>query len=100
MNVDVDQSVTLEHLDPPGPYPGSVRCTVTYTLHRNSLRIFYEATTTETTPLSVTNHAYWNLAGHDSGCSVMGHCLELHCASCEYSPCSSDSAPGCCCMPC
>lgn len=90
---NVDQSsVTLEHLDPPGPYPGSVRCTVTYTLHRNSLRIFYEATTTETTPLSVTNHAYWNLSsGADP--TVDGHFLQLFCDAFSATDPSGDGIP-------
>ena len=46
----------------------------------------YDASTLEdTTPtiVSLTNHGYWDLAGHASG-SVMGHELELMCSA--YTP--------------
>ncbi len=49
-------------------YPGNLHCTVRYELNnRNELRIEYSATTDKPTPINLSNHAYWNLAGAYSG---------------------------------
>ncbi|XP_046364262.1 galactose mutarotase-like isoform X2 [Haliotis rufescens] len=49
-------------------FPGEVTTTVTYELtDDNQLFIQYEARTTKTTPINLTNHAYFNMAGHSAG---------------------------------
>jgi len=49
-------------------FPGEVKTVITYTLTEdNELIIDYTAESTKATPLNLTNHSYFNLAGHNSG---------------------------------
>lgn len=62
--------VYLSHISPDGyeGYPGDVIVTVKCELHSdNSIALEYQATTTKPTPINLTNHSYFNLAGHVSG---------------------------------
>ena len=48
-------------------YPGNLHVRVTYRLEGTTLFLEYEATTDEDTIVNMTNHCYFNLAGHDAG---------------------------------
>ncbi len=61
----------LESPDGEGGYPGNLTLLVTYTLSGTSLSIDYRATTDKATPLSLTNHSYFNLSS--LGESVLSH---------------------------
>lgn len=54
-------------------FPGNLDLTVTYMLtNADEFRIDYEATTDKATPLNLTQHSYFNLAGAGNG-DVLGH---------------------------
>ena len=59
-------------------FPGNLKTSVTYVLtDDNALAIEYEATTDKATPVNLTNHTYFNLAGSGSG-PVLDHRVTLH----------------------
>lgn len=54
-------------------YPGNLACAVTYRLtNADQLKISYEAETDKPTPVNLTNHSYFNLAGQGNG-DILGH---------------------------
>lgn len=62
--------ITFSLFSPDGDqgYPGNAKVEVSYTLSEdNSLKIDYHMTADADTIANFTNHAYFNLAGHDSG---------------------------------
>jgi len=72
-----DTSITLSYLSPDGEegYPGNVQFYARYTLNEDGcVNIHYKAKTDQATPISLTNHSYFNLAG--SG-DILDHRLQI-----------------------
>ncbi|MCD8224113.1 MAG: galactose mutarotase [Clostridiales bacterium] len=67
---DKETTVSFSLYSPDGDqgYPGNAEITVSYTLTEdNALKIHYEMTADADTIANFTNHAYFNLAGHNAG---------------------------------
>ncbi len=59
-------------------YPGNLSVSASYTLNQaNEVSIEFTASTDATTPVNLTNHAYWNLAGAGSG-DVLSHVVQFN----------------------
>ena len=73
---------SLESPDGDSGYPGVLSAKVTYKWDDQCrLTITYEATTDRDTVANLTNHTYWNLAGHNAGRdAAMSHELTLECS--------------------
>jgi aldose 1-epimerase len=71
--------VQFDYTSPEGEegYPGTLKARVTYTLtDSNELIIDYRATTDRATPVNLSNHTYFNLAGEGSD-TVLNHELMI-----------------------
>lgn len=89
-----ESGVVFEYVSPNGEegYPGRVSAEAIYALtDDNELRMSYAATADAPTPINLTNHAYWNLAGRGNGATILGH--ELSVAADRYLPVSAAQIP-------
>lgn len=76
-----DEAVRFSLFSPDGEegYPGNLEVTVTYTLLKDADTVVLEcrAATDRPTVVNLTNHAFFNLAGHNVGMSVARQRLTL-----------------------
>jgi aldose 1-epimerase len=72
---------TLDSPDGDGGFPGNLNVVVSYGLSKsNEIIACYEAKSDASTPINLTNHAYFNLAGEGAG-SLVSHELCLNSSS-------------------
>ena len=84
-------AVKFSYTSPDGEeaYPGTVEFAVTMSLtDANELAIDYTAKTDKTTPINLTNHSYFNLAGHGD---ILAHDLMI--SADYYTPTDANQIP-------
>lgn len=82
---------TLESPDGELGFPGNKKLTVTYTLtEENELQIHYHGISDKNTIINMTNHTYFNLAGHGAG-EIHDHILTLNAEN--YTPVAAGAIP-------
>lgn len=74
-----DSSISFTLISPNGDqgFPGEARIRVTYSLQADGLEIVYDASCNQDTVFNMTNHTYFNLAGHDHPEAAMDQVLTL-----------------------
>lgn len=75
-----EDSICLEQESPNGDqgFPGNAVIRVTYTLdHTGALHIVYDGICDQDTVFNMTNHSYFNLAGHDHPEKAMNQILSM-----------------------
>lgn len=88
-----DSSIVLTYLsiDKEMGYPGNLLVEATYSLNsKNELSLKLNATTDKSTPINLTNHAFFNLAGEGNG-DILNHILTI--PSNYITPVNADKIP-------
>lgn len=88
---DTTVGVTLTHLSPDGDqgYPGNLNVTVVYELNNsNEFVMKYKATTDKATPINMTQHPYFNMAG---GGTILDQELQINAS--HYTPIDNTLIP-------
>lgn len=88
-----DNSVCFSYISPDGlnGFPGNLSVSVKYTLtDENELKLEYEGVSDKKTVINLTNHAYFNLCGYDSGL-ILDHYISINAD--RYTPVDKLSIP-------
>ena len=74
-----ENAITMRLESPQGDqgFPGNAQVQVTYTMESDGLRIAYAAVSDRDTAFNLTNHAYFNLAGHTKQDTAMQQVLTM-----------------------
>ncbi len=90
ISCDERAALKLTYVSPDGEegYPGTLKVTVTYELIMDQLFITYEAETDKATPINLTNHTYFNLAGEGT---ILDHILYINAT--KYTPVNDELIP-------
>ncbi len=77
ISCDERAALKLTYISPDGEegFPGTLKVEVTYELLMDQLFITYEAVTDKATPVNLTNHTYFNLAGEGT---ILDHILYIN----------------------
>ena len=89
-----DKEVTLTLVSPDGDqgFPGELRASVGYRItDDNSVEIYYQANVSKDCPVSLTNHAYFNLSGIGQLESCLEHSMQI--SAPFYLPTGKDMLP-------
>ena len=87
------QAVKFSYVSPDGEmgFPGTLTISVTYTLTEdNALEIHYDGVSDKKTVINLTNHSYFNLAGHNNG-KIYDTMLQMNAS--HYTPIVSGAIP-------
>lgn len=87
-----DDQITFMLDSPDGDegFPGNLHAEIRFSLEGSALRIDYRAVSDRDTVVNMTNHAYFNLGGQDSG-PVYDQLLQINAG--KYTPCGPGTIP-------
>ena len=74
----IEKGLKFHRISPDGEegYPGNLDVNIEYVLDKNTFTIKYSATTDKDTPVSLTNHVYFNLVGQNK--TILDHFLKIN----------------------